>query len=360
MPNLKLARSLLLSVASLAGCASPLSGQAGTGSVAPPDRAKAPRDAAGFDQVPIDSAGDAGLERREPRFASKRLTPIEDARLEPDQAPESVAARLASLPPIVIDFETFPHRTSLDGVTVAGVTFERAGSALMVVEAAATRTPPVGWSATIAHPESHRLRASSGDRLLSPGGIDLAPGPDPERELDSLTLHFDPPVCHVAIDLASQSADGMSFVRVEIIDTGGNILHAGEIPIRDRSTPDCDRQQRFAAAGLDTWSFATSTTVIAELRLIDSDNDASCPDSNFGVDSIRFAPTPRWLAADLNDDGIVNEADVARVVAAVQQAEPLPAARPTWIREDLNCDRHIDLDDVVIVLAAFGTAPSPR
>lgn len=294
-------------------------------------------------------------------FAAKRIPIEEGSRREEDKSPgHSESDALSFLPPLVIDFDSFPSGSILDGVAVAGVTFERVGAPLLVVDAAETRTPSNGWSATILAPEAHRLVASSGHNVLSPGGTELAAGPNADLELDSLTMHFHPPVCQVAFDLASQSADGMSFVTVEVLDAQGNLLHAGQISIKDRTTPDCDRRERFASPGVDTWGFATPECRIAEVRLIDSDNDAACPDSNVGIDSVRFAPAPRWAAADLNDDGIVNELDVARIVPLVQEASQPRAGHGPWVREDLNCDHCVDHLDVALVLAAVGTAADAR
>jgi hypothetical protein len=81
----------------------------------------------------------------------------------------------AGAPPISIDFDGIAPGTNLNGMTLAGVTFQPSatGAPLLVVPGNDTFTPS-GFSG-VDDPATNRLFPTSGANVLSPGGLRLGP-----------------------------------------------------------------------------------------------------------------------------------------------------------------------------------------
>jgi hypothetical protein len=102
----------------------------------------------------------------------------------------------AGKPPNAIDFDSIPPDTNIDGADINGVQFNPLpGSApLIVVPGNATVTPHPGLFSGVIDPNTNRLFPTSGDNVLSPGGLQLVPGFDPSQESDELELIFQTPL----------------------------------------------------------------------------------------------------------------------------------------------------------------------
>lgn len=188
-----------------------------------------------------------------------------------------------------IDFDNIPPNTNISGQTIQGVTFVRTGAPLIVVRATDTYTPATGWAPGSAlNPSQNRLIATSGENVLSPGGVELGPGPNPDIENDSLTIVFQNPVPGFGFDHISQSADGASFTRVRVFDVNGTLIFSGTIPISNTGPPEN------ALPAADFWGII-SATPIARIVFIETDNNNIHPDCNIGYDSFRIVPEPASL-----------------------------------------------------------------
>ena len=203
---------------------------------------------------------------------------------------------MAGNPPIAVDFDSIAPGTDIAGSTLAGVTFSSPnGNTLDVVEAASTFTPG-GFSGVI-DPTTNVLPATTGANVLSPGGPELVPGPDP-RQQDSLQLTFATPVSAFGIDLLYQSFDFASFTSFQIFDSSFSLITSGSV-----TTPG-------GGAGSPADSFFIGfvsndpTTNIGRVVFIESDGNAANPDSNIGYDTLRFdastrVPEPSTLSLSL-------------------------------------------------------------
>ncbi len=201
-------------------------------------------------------------------------------------------------PPVTIDFDDIAPGTDITGSTIMGVTFEQGlsivSAPLLVVEAIDTHSlpgydPPAG--------DDNRLFATSGANVLSPGGEDLAPGPNDALENDDMILSFANPVLAVGFDVLFQSLDPGSSTFVKVLDAEDHVLFFEEIPMAGEYT-----------GGSVFVGFVSDSSDIAQIVIDDRDGDEIFPDNNIGLDTIRLrvseptAPSaPQNLAAIVGD-----------------------------------------------------------
>jgi hypothetical protein len=268
--------------------------------------------------------------------------------------------RAAGAPPIVIDFESMPCGLTVDGQTHCGVMFQMVRAPLEVVCAEDTYTPSGFKEAR--HAERCSLRATSGQMLLSPGGAVLAPGPNPAVEDDDIIMTFSPPVACVGLDHISQYADGMSYTRVKVIAEDGTVLHEGTIDIGSGRWLIEHGDQRFIGGDevppndpnstVDFWGFVSRAANIHQVRIDETDDNDVCPDSNIGIDSVRFAPFRSPCGqADLTGDGRVDSADMRAILVQFGPADPLKVGHIEWSAADVNRDGMVDSADLVELLS---------
>jgi hypothetical protein len=246
--------------------------------------------------------------------------------------------------PLVMTFDEFGSGQILSHQVVEGVDL-RGGLAPLLVVAADETSLGEGYE-NVADGTAYRLHATSGRNILSPGGSLLAAGPNPAVEDDDVTIRFNPPVAAVGFDFLTPSLDGMSFTSVTVIGIDGEVLHSGDV-----SLPHAQAEgTAYPPSGSVFWGFVAENRVISEVRIDERDGDPSCPDANIGIDSIRFAPAPGWLAADLDEDGAVTPRDLAVVLDDWKKFDArTPHTQLGWWRGDVNRDRVVDENDAAIV-----------
>jgi hypothetical protein len=191
----------------------------------------------------------------------------------------------AGNPPVSIDFDSIALNTDIGGSTIAGVTFNQpAGSApLIVVDGNATVTP-AGFSGA-PNPATNKLFPTSGNNVLSPGGLTLGPGPNSPIENDDLELVFAPPLAAFGFDHLSQSADGFSFTSANVFNQSNSLIFSGAIPISNLGGGG-------APGGPDFWGvIGTGGDLIGRILIDEADANAEFPDANIGFDTFRFFPT---------------------------------------------------------------------
>jgi hypothetical protein len=184
----------------------------------------------------------------------------------------------AGNPPIAIDFDSTPAGTDLSSTSLGGVTFYAYDAPLIVAAGLSTYTPP-GFL-DVVDPDSNRLFPTSGTQVLTPGGVELAPGPNDPKEKDDLRIVFDEPVRAVGFDHLSQSADGFGFTSVRVYDESFAQIYFAYIQISNlgQAGPGTD----------DFWGIVSDQANIKILRIEETDNNNQYPDCNIGLDSIRF------------------------------------------------------------------------
>jgi hypothetical protein len=194
---------------------------------------------------------------------------------------------LGTLPRKVIDFDNISPDTDISGQQISGVQFVQAGAPLIVVNADDTYTPPDGWATgSVLNPSQNKLIATTPKNVLSPGGRELVPGPDPNQE-DSLILIFAQPIQAFGFDHISQSADGFSFTSVRVIGIDGSVLYSGGIPISNTGPANN------ALPAADFWGILFDSPLIARIEFIETDNNNIHPDCNIGYDTmIVVVPEP--------------------------------------------------------------------
>jgi hypothetical protein len=182
--------------------------------------------------------------------------------------------------PIVLDFDTLTPGTDLAGGTWAGATLTSPnGNTLEVVRGEDTFTP-AGFSG-VADGSLNRLYPTSGDNVLSPGGVALVPG-DALGEHDSLQIDFAVPQAAVGLDVLMQSLDSALYTHINVFDAGGVQI--------DSFTPSGPGQSS-GPGGSVFVGFVSDhpSTHIGHLVIVETDNNAVFPDSNIGYDTIRYA-----------------------------------------------------------------------
>jgi len=206
----------------------------------------------------------------------------------------------AGFPPVVVDFDDIAPSIDITGLTIEGVTFDLGNqpapsAPLIVVRGIDTYTPPgFDWSGP-----DNRLFATSGENVLSPGGVELAPGPNPLIENDDLALKLLTPVFAIGLDILYQSLDGASYTAITLLDAADNVLYYnGFIPIPGGA---------YAPGGTTFVGFVSDSSNIAKIIINDLNGNNINPDSNIGFDTIRI---PKYtLAIDSSPVGVAFTVD---------------------------------------------------
>jgi hypothetical protein len=192
-------------------------------------------------------------------------------------------------PSITIDFDNIPGDRNITGTNISGAIFNTgnpsAPSAPLFVVAGAETVTPGGFAGVI-DPATNKLLPTTGSHVLSPGGRELAPGPNPLVEDDSLRVTFAAPVAAVGFDLLFQELDCCSLVGVTVRGPLGEILYANP------DVPTGVEGGGGAPGGSIFIGFVSGTANIQEIVVTESDNDTMFPDSNIGYDSFRIKANP--------------------------------------------------------------------
>lgn len=210
-------------------------------------------------------------------------------------------------PPVAISFDDIPAGTNITDTTISGVTFAIDGSPtsnapLIVVNGYDTFTPS-GYSG-VQDITKNRLYPTTGDQVLSPGGLNLHPT-DPLLQNDNIRMTFTQPVSAVGFDILFQSLDTLSFCTVTILGPNGETL------VSTGSIPTGSDLSGGPPGGSVFVGFISSTANIKTVIVHDTDGNGTNPDSNIGLDSIRFVQSlPSGGGVTLNgtasDDGLPN------------------------------------------------------
>lgn len=188
----------------------------------------------------------------------------------------------AGTPPVVVDFDSIAAGTDITGSTLSGLKFDlgnQSPSAPLIVTRAADTFTPSGFTGVI-NASTNKLIATSGQNVLSPGGTQLAPGPNALLENDDVKITFAQPVSAVGFDVLYQSLDTISGTTVTILDSNGNVLSTGSLSIPGGGGPA-------SPAGTVFYGYVSTRANIATVLIDESDSDANNPDSNIGFDSFR-------------------------------------------------------------------------
>lgn len=184
----------------------------------------------------------------------------------------------AGNPGVAISFDALSG--DINGNTIGGVTFASfGGNTLEVVNGADTVTGPN--YAGIINANTNKLFATSGDKVLSPGGTELVPGPA-TGEQDSLQLDFASPFAAFGLDILFQSYDAAPLVNYLVYDQNLVLIALGGI---------IGNGQGGGAPGGSVFFGVTSdnaATHIGRIVFVESDSNNIFPDNNVGYDTFRF------------------------------------------------------------------------
>lgn len=202
----------------------------------------------------------------------------------------------AGNPPIAVNFDDIAAGTDITGTTHAGATFDTSpvSAQLIVVRGVDTFTPP-GFGG-VGNPATNKLFPTSGDNVLSPGGLPLAPGPNPPLENDDLDVILGTPVAAVGFDILHQSLDCCSFVGITVFDQNG-------VPIYANPFIPSGGSGAGGPGGPEFVGFVSHTPNIKRIVVDEFDSDPNFPDSNIGFDTFRISDV------DSDDDGIPDDED---------------------------------------------------
>ena len=182
-----------------------------------------------------------------------------------------------------MDFDSV-NEADLEGIAIDGVAFSSPTlNPLRLVRASLTTSVPGFTPQT---DSDHRLNATTHAHVLSPGGAELFPGPDPTQN-DSLRLVFTPPVRNAGIDVIFQSLDGVSLTDFVVRNSTGQVIASGtlNIPALNGGT---DPASAYPRGGTFFIGFHSELANIARIDFIENDNDDENSDSNIGYDSLRY------------------------------------------------------------------------
>ena len=246
---------------------------------------------------------------------------------------------------VVVDFDSISPGTDISGTTMNGLTFLGPGAPLLVVRGSDTYTPS-GFTGVI-DAGTNILLPTSGDNVLSPGGVMLGPGLNNSLENDDLTVLFSSPVQAFGFDHLSQSADGCSFTWVYVYAPSDILLYSGPMPITGGG---CDAGNGGAPGAPDFWGIVSSGVNIKKVVVDEYDSDAAYPDANIGFDTFRtasFIPCDH-LPGDANCDGTVDLLDLDIF------GSNYGACGVGWGEGDFNDDGCVNLLDLDILGQHYG------
>lgn len=184
--------------------------------------------------------------------------------------------------PVSISFDDIAAVTDIGSQTINSIVeFGSNTAPLIVVDGSDTYTPPDVIKGII-NIDTNKLVATTGNNVLSPGGVVLGPGSNPSVENDGLVLTFKAPVTAFGFDHLSQSADGYSFTNIEVYTTGNVLSYSGTIPISNIGNVGGG-----AAGGPDFWG-VTDPGGIEKIVISENDENNQFPDCNIGYDSFRI------------------------------------------------------------------------
>lgn len=180
-------------------------------------------------------------------------------------------------PPISIDFDSITSGTDISNSAISGIKLSSlSGNALTVINASTTFSFCCG--------AQYKLFATSGENVLSPGGANLAGGPNILQQ-DGLQINFPTPVSAFGIDLLFQSLDGASL-------TGVTIYGPDHVtPLYSNMFLNIPSQDGGGTYFLGFFS-DNAITNIGRIVFNEFDNDSVNPDSNIGYDTLRFVAAP--------------------------------------------------------------------
>lgn len=206
----------------------------------------------------------------------------------------------AGTPPVVVDFDSITAGTDITGSTLSGVKFElgnQSPSAPLIVTRATDTFTPSGFSGVI-NASTNKLIATSGQNVLSPGGTQLAPGPNALLENDDVKITFAQPVSAVGFDVLYQSLDTSSSTQVTVLDSNGNVLSSSTLSIPGGGGSG-------APGGTIFYGYVSTRANIATILIDEIDSDATNPDSNIGIDSLRVGGLiPSTAVVNLSGAGL--------------------------------------------------------
>ena len=201
--------------------------------------------------------------------------------------------------PVTIDFDTIADGTDVSGTVVQDVNFNvpSQGAAFIVVRGNDTFTP-TGFTGVL-NAATNKLFPTSGEMVLSPGGLSLGPGPNNPVENDDLELVFSNSVKAFGFDVLFQSADTFSATTIQVFNQANVQLFSGSIPASTTGGGGAPAEAVF-------WGgVASGSDRISRIVVNESDSNAQFPDCNIGFDSFRIVTD----SGDFNHDGIVDAAD---------------------------------------------------
>jgi hypothetical protein len=197
---------------------------------------------------------------------------------------------------IVLTFDDLDAGRDITGTTIDNIQFLRGdnnlgtSAPLIIVNGSDTFTLSGFVEQNTNNPienfPQYKLLPTTGAKILSPGGTELAPGQNNALENDSLTLVFINPVAGFGFDLLSQSADGDSYVFYKAFDVMDQPLSSGKIQISS-ALPN-QKYSPSAPGGASFWGIVSDTANIKSIEINDLDFNSIWPDSNIGFDTFRF------------------------------------------------------------------------
>lgn len=187
---------------------------------------------------------------------------------------------------IVVDFDAIAAGTDITGQTLSGITFQLGNvpapsAPLIVVRGADTYTTEGYRGIITGNLPYNKLIPTSGEHVLSPGGVELRPGQNHPYENDDLQIIFEAPVSAVGFDLLLQSQDCCSYADIKVYDAAGTQLYSAGIPTFGYGGG--------GEPGGDVFiGFVSASKNIARIVINDFDNDDLYADANIGFDSFRL------------------------------------------------------------------------
>jgi hypothetical protein len=217
----------------------------------------------------------------------------------------------AGSPPIAIDFDALPPGADLTCMSPGGALLASPdGNALIVVRGADTVSTPEGDA-------DNRLFPTSGENLLSPGGLMLDTTTGVLAQRDGLRIVFAQPVSAFGLDLLFQPLDGYSLAGFEVRNANGSVVASnGLLPIPSLGNGS-DPMSGGAQGGPLFVGFVSDTAEIARVDFLDT-HRIRLPRREPRLRHLPFLPGPRAIyraPPRLRPTRRVGEASQARVSA---------------------------------------------
>ena len=151
-------------------------------------------------------------------------------------------------------------------------------------------------------------------------------------------------------------SEDAGYITGQVIDVNGNVLYDATLEIGEvfEQRSYLSHLPEAHNSTVDFWGIVSQSSNIREIRIDERDDNEVCPDSNIGIDTLRFAPSRCGTAGDLNLDGQIDSADVQLLIQQWGDYSPCSGETIRWSPADLDRNGTVNGADIIAMMRHAG------